>query len=223
VTIDGGAGVAGIIASGTSGVNIVGSGTAPIVVTLKNLEINGVTQGTDGIDVSGSVILHVENCEIFGFTGNGIASTVSGSGSALFVLNSHLHENGGEGIELLPAVQSIAEIQNSQIDDCGGGVLAGSKSYVVVHNTSVTGNTGAGFETDAGGFMGIQNSDVSLNGTGISSAGKISLSNVSIIDNLTVDITHARGGVVDSFRDNAETGVGGAATDGLPTTYLPNH
>jgi hypothetical protein len=35
VTIDGGPGVAGIIASGTSGVHIVGSGTAPIVVTLK--------------------------------------------------------------------------------------------------------------------------------------------------------------------------------------------
>jgi hypothetical protein len=223
VTIDGGPGVAGVIPGGGAAFTITGTGATPIIVTLKNLDINGVGQGTDGIDVSGAVILHVQNCEIYGFTGKGISFAVSGSGSALFVQNTHVHETGADGIAFLPAVQALAEIQDSQIDDCANGVHAGSKAYLVAHNVSATGNTGAGFQDDAGAVLVIQDSDASLNGTGISAAGKITLSDVSIVDNLTVDITHAKGGVVDSFHNNPEVGVGGTATDGSPTTYLPNH
>src|ERR1700738_5063361 len=75
ITIDGGGGqVASVLVSGTNGINVQAG--ANDVVTLRNLRINGV-EGTPsgGLNVirylSGGG-LHVEDCYIFGFTGDGI-------------------------------------------------------------------------------------------------------------------------------------------------------
>src|SRR3954466_10747295 len=66
ITIDGttGAGFGSILAAGTNGVNVNGSATATpntIFVTLRNLSINGVSTGFDGIRFISGKALHVEN------------------------------------------------------------------------------------------------------------------------------------------------------------------
>src|SRR5215813_51446 len=77
ITIDGGGGqVASILASGgINGINV--SAGASDVVTLRNLRINGVEGtpsggGLNGIRYLSGGGLHVEDCYIFGFTGDGI-------------------------------------------------------------------------------------------------------------------------------------------------------
>src|SRR6516162_5894059 len=75
ITIDGGGGqIASVLASGTNGINVNAGPTD--VVTLRNLRINGIVSsaggGVNGVQYNTGGALHIENCYIFGFTGDGI-------------------------------------------------------------------------------------------------------------------------------------------------------
>src|ERR1051325_1434064 len=79
LTIDGttGAGFGSILAAGTNGVNVNDSATATprtIIVTLKNLSINGAGSGFDGIRFISGRKLFIEGCTVFNFKGNGTNS-----------------------------------------------------------------------------------------------------------------------------------------------------
>src|SRR5437016_10506245 len=71
ITLDGGGGqVASVLVSGTNGI-VISAGPAD-VITLRNLRINGIGTGINGVHYLAGSLLIVENCEIFGFTQNGI-------------------------------------------------------------------------------------------------------------------------------------------------------
>src|SRR5215468_2795604 len=70
ITIDGGGNLASILVSGTNG--IVVSAGASDVVTIRNISINGIGTGLNGIRLLSGGAVHIERCEIFGFTGAGI-------------------------------------------------------------------------------------------------------------------------------------------------------
>src|SRR5207253_9475097 len=71
ITIDGGGGqVASVLVSGTNG--IIVSAAATDVVTLRNLRINGIGSGLNGIQYLAGKAVIVQNCDIFGFTQNAI-------------------------------------------------------------------------------------------------------------------------------------------------------
>src|ERR1700738_3806965 len=95
ITIDGGGGqVASVLVSGTNGSNVnAGSGN----VILRNLRINGIGSGLNGVVFNSGTSLLVENCDIFGFTQNGInvVPSVSGVTSTLTVHNTMLYGNTG--------------------------------------------------------------------------------------------------------------------------------
>src|SRR5438067_5907543 len=66
MTIDGaGAGLAGVLASGSQGIIINALSTD--VVTLRNLSISGVSNATNGVKVFVAKSVHIENCQIFGY------------------------------------------------------------------------------------------------------------------------------------------------------------
>src|SRR6266849_3141888 len=70
ITLDGGGGqAASILVSGPNGV-VVTSGTGTVI--LRNLRINGMGSGLNGIRWLSGAALQIENCYIFGFTGNGV-------------------------------------------------------------------------------------------------------------------------------------------------------
>src|SRR5437016_1591812 len=72
ITIDGGGGqVASVLVSGTNGI-VVQANAQTDVVILRNLRINGIGSGLNGIRFLSGKDLNVENCYIFGFTQNGI-------------------------------------------------------------------------------------------------------------------------------------------------------
>src|SRR6266571_6275535 len=71
ITIDGGGGqVASIQVSGTNAI-VVQAGPNDIV-TLRNLRINGLGTGLNGIRFLSGAAINIQNCYIFGFTNNGI-------------------------------------------------------------------------------------------------------------------------------------------------------
>ncbi len=203
ITIDGGGGqVASVLAQGTNGIVVAAGATD--VVTLRNLRINGVegagNGGLSGIRYLSGAGLHIENCNIFGFTQDGINVATSVANAALFVNNTFL-TNNGNGIQIAPSAGNVRSmlVQVRAQDNSGFGFLL---------------NPGAG----AGGAgTVIDDSTALVNGTGIGvNGGKLFLGNSVIIrNNVGVAIT---GGAVLSYKTNM---IDGNTTDGTSLTGIP--
>ena len=201
ITIDGGGGqVASVLVSGTNGI-VVQAGPTD-VVTLRNLRINGIATpgggGLNGVRYVSGAALHVENCNIFGFTTDGIDVATTAT-AALFVTDTFL-TNNLNGIEIAPT---------------GGNV----RSMLV--RVRSQGNSGFGFlinPASAGAGTVIDDSSAVVNGTGIGVTGAtLYLGNSVIIrNNVGVAIT---GGSVLSYKTNMIDGnLGG---DGTPLSGIP--
>jgi hypothetical protein len=201
ITIDGGGGqVASVLVSGTNGI-VVAAGPTD-VVTLRNLRINGLGPGSGSIDgirfLSGDA-LHIENCNIFGFPGNGINVVTSAANVSLLVNNTFL-TNNGNGIQIGPTAGNVRSmlVQVRAQDNSGFGFLL---------------NSGAG----ATGTL-IDDSSALVNGTGIGiGGGRLFLGNSMIFRNgFGVSIT---GGTVSSYKTNMIDG--NTSGDGTPLTGIP--
>src|SRR5499427_6702587 len=105
ITIDGGGGqIAGVLVSGTNGI-VVSAGPTD-VVALRNLRINGIGTGLNGIRYLSGAALHVENCYIYGFTQGGINVATSGANAELFV-NDTFVINNGNGVQIAPSAGNV--------------------------------------------------------------------------------------------------------------------
>ncbi|HKP73278.1 MAG TPA: hypothetical protein VJT82_10105, partial [Pyrinomonadaceae bacterium] len=206
LTIDGttGAGFGSILAAGTNGVNVNDSATATprtIIVTLKNLSINGAGSGFDGIRFISGRKLFIEGCTVFNFKGNGTNSdgldiAINPGDAGTFnvtVKDSKFENNTGDGIR-----QTItAGTLNASYDNV---VLAGNNN---------------GFES-TGGTANISRSviDSNVNGINLPSAGPVvNASSNQITSNTGSGISNAstvRLSDNNIFRNG--TGLGGAGT-----------
>jgi hypothetical protein len=203
ITIDGGGGqVASVLVSGTNGINVQAG--ANDVVTLRNLRINGVegtpSGGLNGIRYLSGGGLHVEDCYIFGFTGDGI-NVATSTNAALFVNNTFL-TNNANGIQIAPSGASVRSmlVQVRSQDNSGYGFFVNPGG----------GATGAGTVID--------DSSALVNGTGIGvNGGTLYLGNSVIFrNNIGVSIS---GGSVLSYKTNMIDGnLGG---NGTPLTGTP--
>jgi hypothetical protein len=201
ITIDGGGGqVASVLVSGTNGI-VVAAGPTD-VVTLRNLRINGLGPGSgsiDGIHFLSGDALHIENCNIFGFPGNGINVVTSAAKVSLLVNNTFL-TNNGNGIQIGPTGGNVRSmlVQVRAQDNSGFGFLL---------------NSGAGLT----GTL-IDDSSALVNGTGIGiGGGRLFLGNSIVVRNgFGVSIT---GGTVSSYKTNMIDG--NTSGDGTPLTGIP--
>jgi hypothetical protein len=206
ITIDGGGGqVASVLVAGTNGM-IVAAGPTD-VVTLRNLRINGLGPGggsLDGIHYLSGAALHIEDCYIFGFTGNGVSTgnginvVTTGANSSLFVNNTFVTDNTN-GVQIGPTAGNV-------------------RSMLV--QVRAQGNSGFGFLLNSGaGVTGtlIDDSSALVNGTGIGIAGgKLFLGNSMVTRNgVGVSIT---GGSLSSYKTNM---IDGNTTDGTPLPGIP--
>jgi len=202
ITIDGGGGqVASVLVSGTNGI-VVAAGPTD-VVTLRNLRLDGIrgtgTGGLNGVRYSSGAALHVENCNIFGFTGDGINVATSATGT-LFVTDTFV-TNNGNGIQIAPTAANV-------------------RSMLV--RVRAQDNSGFGFYLHPAAGVGagtvIDDSSALVNGTGIGvTGGMLFLGNSVIIrNNVGVAIT---GGSVLSYKTNMIDG--NPAGDGTPLTGIP--
>src|SRR3954468_10836628 len=106
ITIDGGGGqVASVLVSGTNGI-VVSAGPSDVVI-LRNLRINGIGTGINGIRLLAGKALSVENCDIFGFTTHGIDIATSDGGKA-FVHNTVVQNVGNSGISVVNSATNVS-------------------------------------------------------------------------------------------------------------------
>ena len=200
ITIDGGGGqIAGVLVSGTNGI-VVSAGPTD-VVTLRNLRIDGIGTGLNGIRYLSGAALHVQNCNIFEFTQDGINVATTAANAGLFVNDTFL-TNNGNGVQIAPS--------------------AGNVRSMLVHVWAQD-NSGFGFLLNPSAGVGagtlINESSAVVNGTGIGvNGGKLFLGNSAVIkNNVGVAVT---GGAVLSYKTNMiDSNTSGDGTP-LPGTPL---
>lgn len=233
ITIDGGGVTSGgILAAGTNGV-VVNAGATDVIV-IRNLSIDGVKSGINGIRFLAGASLHIEHVEISGFTSRGIDFEPSGT-SQLFVSNSDIHNNvsaasGTGGIYISPTGVGIAtaSISGSRMNDNGFGLRANNRSIVAVSDCVVSGNVNFGIASVSTGDFSdvtVQNNQIANNGYGASvGAGLLAdgaASNVRISDNVVTNNDNGlrviNGGNIRSFGNNKVTD---NVTDGNPTATI---
>jgi len=191
ITIDCGGGEVGqvgsILAANTNGVVI--SAGANDVVTLRNLTINGIGTGINGIRFLSGKLLHVQSVGIFGFTTHGVDVNMM-TGAQMSLRNVGISDVGGSGVNMTDTVAFSASLDNVQISNAVTGVHASSNSKAALIRCSILGTLtglnadaanaeinadttllaygGTGVAASGGGLARISNSNVNNNGTGVS-------------------------------------------------------
>jgi hypothetical protein len=145
ITIDGAGGLASILASGTTGI-VIEAGPAD-VVTIRNLSINGVGTGVDGIRFVSGKALNVDNVKIFGFTSDGIEVNKTASGT-LNIDDSVISDCAGAGIRIASSSGTVAAgIGRTRIQNCGSGIQAGANAVINIRDSDfLTNNIGLSVE-----------------------------------------------------------------------------
>jgi hypothetical protein len=169
ITIDGGGGqVASVLVAGTNGIVVAAQSTD--IVILRNLRFDGLlgggnaNAGINGIRFISGAELVVDNCDVFGFTNNGLDVALGATGFAE-VRNSTFRNNGANGVgATTTSGGAIVQIYNSSIFGGGsantqGGINAGSNAFVVVQNTNFENlKYGARIQDSTNGALSVDNS-----------------------------------------------------------------
>ena len=149
ITLDGGGGqVASILVSGTNGI-VVQAGVSD-VVTIRNIEINGIGAGLSGIRFLSGKALQIEHCKINGFINHGIDIEPSG-GSTVSVIDTVSSNNTQNGLFVIGAGTRVSvTIDRSRFEHNGNsGVLAADFSRVTVRDSDASDNGSVGFISQA--------------------------------------------------------------------------
>jgi hypothetical protein len=216
ITIDGGGGqVASVLVSGTNGI-VVQAGPSDVVI-LRNLRINGIGTGLNGIRFLSGKDLNVENCYIFGFTQNGIDIALNqGTPVSVHVIDSVLKNNGGTGIRAANAVAPnvLVGIDNTKVILDSVGIDANTNSRVVV-NRSVSENASTdGMRASAStGQMTVSFSDSSFNANGLtaSAGGSVNVAFSNIAYNTTCAMNNSASNFA-TFGNNRVVGTANCGT-----------
>lgn len=144
ITIDGGSAFASILASGTNGV-IVNAATND-VVTLRNLSINGIGTGLNGVRFLAGGALHLESVTIFGFAQLGV-DVQPATGARIFVRDCEFRENnnptngGGMAVKATGGATARVSIDRTRFDRNTVGLRVEDGARVTVSNSTASGNT----------------------------------------------------------------------------------
>jgi hypothetical protein len=201
ITLDGGPFMAGILVSGTNGIIINAAGAQ---VTLRNLTIDGLTTGLNGIRILNAGAVFIENCQIFGFN-RGISD--ERTFGELSVSNSILKNNSQTNAYIANASGVIALFDTVQVKSGGNFGLWFQGGVVIVRNSVVSANVDTGILAENSAEVEIDGGTISQNqfgvGTGAGSPTvRVGLANITM-NKIGISIA---GGRVDSYGNNRTHG-----------------
>jgi hypothetical protein len=214
ITVDGGTGSgwASSLSSSTTAF-IINANASTDTIHLRNISMNGAgtTLGLNGVRIIGANTVHIENCRIFRFSGDGIHfenSTVS----RLIVRNTHISECGGDGVEVAGTSASANAItmENSSITRCGNGFRITNRGVAAISNSEISLNNATGSSaailTDTavagGAIIDLENCQVNANAIGVQANTNqaVRLSNTHMTAN--GNALNFTGGTIASYGNN---------------------
>ncbi len=186
MTLDGGGGqVASTLVAGTNGI-VVAAGATDIVV-IRNVRLQGVygngtppSPGLSGIVFNSGKTLVVDNCDITGFSVNGVS--VSGAGNVA-INNTRIENVANAGIGV-GAVAALVEVDNTRIYQTKFGVAVGAGASLLFSRSVSSFASTQGVHADGGGVLVLDNSVISFNQQAIGGASQ-SFANNKIINNVS--------------------------------------
>ena len=191
------------------------------IVTIRGLDINGQGAGLVGVNVVSAAMVRIENSSIYGFATAGVAFQPSAANTKLYVENSAVDDNGGDGILAAPQSGGAGTVlvTNDQIENnaCGivassVGVQSGTPNFASNCGTNGSGGTGGSITVGAVNDSVSDNTGTGVLANGPSAAGTVA--NDSITGN-GVGLQEANRGTITSFGGNE---LAGNATNGSPTS-----
>ena len=156
-------GTAGVLVSGTNG--IIVSAAAPAEVLLQGLDIEGLSTGIHGIQITGGARVFINKVSIRNFTGNGV-NLVGAANARASVADSLIISNGGGfNIAGASAATNTGFSQGTTYENnTAFGIQVAAPSAVVMSANRIFGSTASINAT--GGATTISFGDNALSGTG---------------------------------------------------------
>ena len=197
--IDGGGGEGGQVASilagpGVPGVTVNNSSVGCPFDVLRNLDINGVNVGTNGVNIAAGGTLALENVDIENFTGacvniaqvaavgfnayntnmekcnaGGLVINYTGAGTERAVLSgTHMSKNAGIGLSVTGNAKVSARDCDLNQNGGGGVQVSGANAFVDLQHCQISNNQGFGVHATASGTITLADNTVAYNnGTGL--------------------------------------------------------
>ena len=101
------------------------------------------TAGIDGVRFLSGKALTIENCDVFGFSNDGI--DIVASGGQVSIDNTTSQNNGQSGFSFQSTANTFVSIDHSRFGLNNFGVFAGDFSRVTARNSVTSGNNIIGF------------------------------------------------------------------------------
>ena len=193
--------VGGILAAGTTGVNVHAGASDRII--LRGLDINGVGSGVNGIAFTTGGSLHVEDSVISGMQ-NGINIA---AGNEIYIKNTYIRNNSNIGVYIAGSGGLVnAVIEKTTVENQTHGLYAGQNTRVTTRGSVYSGQSNVGILALGGASaaeVNVDNCIVTNNGIGLysSTQGTIRVA-TSFISGNNVGVTFDGSGIVATFLDN---------------------
>ena len=216
ITIDGGGNLASVLVSGTNGivVSIAATDGCSQTVILRNLSINGIGTGINGIRLVGSIVtnLHVEHVSIQRFTTRGIDVSPTIAGDQVFLRDVDIRNTGGDSVGVSPGAtdttkvsihdlrgrqsaatgfhcvnDTVGTVENSQLQGNNTGAANDSTTcHMNYVETVMSENASNGLQVGSGVTVNTDHLSSFRNGTGVLNFGTVnSFGNAAVFDNVT--------------------------------------
>jgi hypothetical protein len=210
ITIDGGGVIAAITSTSANGVTVNDSGSNSIVVTLRNLTINGMASGgTNGVSFISGKTLNLDHCQIAGNTAaspNGVGiKVVLPSAVTLNVIDSRIFNNRvGITATASPGIFKVNVYRSVITHNTSDGVFLNFGAHGTVEDSKLAFNGGAGVSLNNSAFNNatVLDSEVHHNAIGlfVGTGTTLKLGGSGVNQNST---NFTNNGTIVSFCDNS--------------------
>ena len=223
ITIDGAGTISAITNTSTNGVTINDSGANTAVVTLRNLTINGMSGGTNGINFISGKTVNVDHCQITQNTaaspnGAGVRVSMTASGGTLNVIDSMIFNNRA-GITATTTTGNVTVnvIRSVITHNVADGVFLDARAFGTVKQSKLAFNSAAGvsLNNSAANSATVLDSELHHNGIGlfVGTGTTVRLGHSGINQNTT---NFSNSGTIVTFCDNR------SETNPIPGTVSTN-
>jgi hypothetical protein len=218
ITINASPHLGGVLVISTNAIII--SAAATDRVSLIGLDINGVGTGINGVRILQAKNVRIVRTDIYGFKDNGVSFEPSNADARLVVVDSTIHDNGGNGILVGP--RGKATVRGNDIEDNRGcGIIAtsfplGSISASTPDYSQNCGVAVGGTQVGPISVGASHNRITDSGGAAVESIGDNAVTRIASNDifNNAVGMKVVLGGSILSYGNNH---VGGNDVDGNPT------
>jgi parallel beta helix pectate lyase-like protein len=226
MTIDGTAGLGGLVATGGISAIIVNAGASDRVF-LRHLDINGGITGLNGIRIISAANVVIDGCTIYGFrassSARGVLINPSSAQVGVEIFDSIIRHISGMGIESIPSGTGKVDLtlDNTRIvDNDHSAIDLDNNTYAEIKHSLLAQNAFGGLYVERSTCeANVYQTVISKNANGLyvgdSGGGVVRLFNSSVVNNTTNGIV-ILAGTVATHGNNAIIGNAGTQATNLP-------